>query len=64
MLLTLWMFTEDVISHLLARNYFVESIELGYAGFIGKKCDSYTQFQNQKCAFHETEVMGEPVSRT
>lgn len=54
---------EDVVSHMLAKNYYVESVELGYGGFIGKKCDSWSHFLWQKCAFNETEIMGESVSQ-
>jgi len=48
---------------MLAQNYFIESVELGYCGFIGKKCESWTYFLKQKCADNEVEFMGEPVSQ-
>ena len=48
---------------MLAKNYFVESVELGCGGFIGKKCDSWSHFLSQECATHESEVMGEAVSQ-
>lgn len=53
---------KSVISHLVARKYYFESIEYGYGGFIGKQCDSWHDMTLRKCSWKPDAIMGENVS--
>lgn len=47
----------------MARYYYLESMDYGYGGFLGKKCDSWSDFLAKKCTTNPSQVMGEDVFR-